>query len=152
MSEHYRDHDHSAEDAFLAYVEDPSPENEHAAELAIALLQRRYDHVLRRLDGGDGEPPAFPAHRHNAWDDPVSCLEATAHELAGGLLSDRAESLAHALEATRALAHQRDQARAWAQLYYSGVSAGAWDWGRFGLERGGEPSWMTQPQQYPNPR
>jgi hypothetical protein len=59
MGEQYRDHDHSAEDAFLTYVEEPTTVNAQAAELAIALLQRRYDHVLRRLDGSVG-PPDVP--------------------------------------------------------------------------------------------
>ena len=148
MSEHSRDHDHTAEHAFLAYVEDPTPQNAQAAELAIALLQRRYAHVLRRLDGVE-EPPEFPSHRHNAFDDPVSCLEATVHELAGALLADRAETLAHALEATRALERERDEARAWARLYFYRMRAGSWDWSRFGLDPDDEPAWLTQPQQYP---
>ena len=150
MSEHSRDHDHTAEHAFLTYTEDPTPQNAHAAELAIALLQRRYDHVLRRLDGVDALPE-FPSHRHNAWDDPVSCLEATIHKLAGGLPANRAETLAHALEATRALDRQRDEARRWAQLYSYRLRAGAWDWDRFGLDPDTEPAWLTQPQQYPRP-
>lgn len=148
MSEHARDHDHTAEDAFLAYVADPTPDNAHAAEVAIARLQRRYDHVLRRLDGVD-EPPEYPFHRHNATDDPVSCLEATAHELAGARLADRAETLAHALAATRALQRQRDEARAWARLYYYRARAGIWDWDRFGLDPDTEPAWLTQPHHYP---
>jgi hypothetical protein len=148
MSEHTRDHDHTAEHAFGAYVEEPTPENARAAELAIALLQRRYGHVLRRLDGAD-EPPEFPSHRHNAADDPVSCLEATAHELAGARLADRAETLAHALEAARALERQRDEARRWAQLYRYGMRTGIWDWDRFELDPDDEPSWLTQLQQYP---
>jgi hypothetical protein len=60
----YRDHDHRAEDAVIDYIEDPTPENAYAAELAVAKLQRAYEHVLRRLDG-DGALPPFPVRRHN---------------------------------------------------------------------------------------
>ena len=66
----WRDHDHTAEHAVLYAFEEPTPENQHAAELAVAILQRRYDHVLRRLDGGDGEMPPFPFHQHNAAEHP----------------------------------------------------------------------------------
>jgi hypothetical protein len=40
-------------------VEEPTSANAQAAELAIALLQRRYDDALRRLDGSAG-PPDVP--------------------------------------------------------------------------------------------
>ena len=71
----WRDHDHSAEDAVLHAFEDPTPENQHAAARAVPLLQRRYDHVLRRLDG-TGELPPYPSHPHNAGEHPVVCLDA----------------------------------------------------------------------------
>ena len=83
----------------------------------MATLQRRYDHVLRRLDG-DGEPPEFPVHRHNPAEDPGACADAVLHELAGARLVDRAETLAHGLEAVSALAHQRDEARRLARWCY----------------------------------
>lgn len=110
MTNDYRDHDHTAEDAFLAYVADPTPGNEHAAELAIATLQRRFDHVLRRLDG-DGDPPPYPVHTHNPAETPEDCLDAVLFELAGAKMDDRAATLAHGLEAAHALARQRDEAR-----------------------------------------
>lgn len=102
----WHDHDHAAEHAFLDYVADPTPENAHAAEQAIGVLQRRYDHVLNRLDGGTGEPPPFPVHQHNPGDHPEDCLHAVLHELAGARREDRAATLAHGLHALHALASQ----------------------------------------------
>ena len=144
MPEDYRDHDHTAEDAFIAYLVTPTPDQAHATELAIARLQRRYDHLLRRLDG-DGEPPAVGVHRHNAWDDPEGCLEAVLHELAGARLEDRAETLAHGLEATRALAHRADEARRYARLLYQQVSFGMLEYGALNVpsDEAEWPDWLT---------
>jgi hypothetical protein len=144
MTQEYRDHDHAAEDAFLAYLDHPTPGQAHETELAIARLQRRYDHLLRRLDG-DGEPPEVPLHRHNAGDDPVSCLEAVLHELAGARLADRAGTLAHGLEAVRALAWQADEARRYARLLYQQVTFGSLDYDAFDLPADAQewPTWLT---------
>jgi hypothetical protein len=101
-------HDHSAEEAFLAYVDDPTPEKERVAELAIATLQRRYDTVLRRLDGVGNLPE--PAGTHDPAATPVDCLDATLFELAGARLDDRAATLAHGLEALRELQRRPDYA------------------------------------------
>lgn len=85
MSDFY-DHDHRAETAFLDYVAAPTPDNEHAAELAIALLQRRHDALLRRLDGAD--PRLTPVHTDNARDVTEACLEGSLTDLAEGSLED----------------------------------------------------------------
>lgn len=139
------DHDHGAEDAFLAYVADPSPSAEYAAEWAIATLQRRYDALLRRLDGVD-EPPETPDHPHNAWDDPAGCLDAVLHELAGAKLRDRAETLAHGLEAARAYGHYVREARAWAWSERHQHWATAWDTLTEDPEDADDvPAWLTSP-------
>jgi hypothetical protein len=106
-----RDYDHRAENAVLAYIANPTEHNAHAAELAVAKLQRAHDHLLRRLDG-DGELPAFPVHSHSAEEHPEDCAEATLFELAGAKLDDRAETLAHGQKAVHTLARQLDAARA----------------------------------------
>lgn len=106
----YRDHDHTAEDAVIAAFEAPTPENQHTAEVAVALLQRRCDHVLRRLDG-DGDLPEYPVHRHNAAETPEDCLGAVLFELAGAKLASRDETLAHGLKAAHALSAQLAEAR-----------------------------------------
>lgn len=132
-----RDHDHTAEDAVLAAFEHRTAENQHAAELAVALLQRRHDHVLRRLDG-TGDVPPYPTHRHNAAEHPADCLGAVLHELAGGLLDDRAETLGHGLSAARALEQQVGEARHWARWCYRALSAGT----RIAL--GEVPTWLLE--------
>lgn len=115
----YADHDHSVEDAVILAFTHPTPANQHAAELAVVLLQRRYEYLLRRLDGSTGEPLEYAEHRHNPATDPEHCADAVMHELAGAVLADRAETLAHGLEAVRALARQACEARelAWAAFH-----------------------------------
>ena len=105
----WRDHDHTAEDVLLDVFADPTEQNQRAAEEAVALLQRRYDHVLRRLDGGDGDIPPYPLHQHNAAQHPADCLDAVLDELAGARLDDRAGTLAHGRAAAHAL-EQRAEA------------------------------------------
>jgi hypothetical protein len=116
------DHDHRAEDAFLDYVASPTPENAHSAELAIALLQRGYDAVVRRLDG-DAVPPLASARTHNAWDLPEACVE-------GSL---------------RALVHDVDEARRYARLLYQQVTFGVLDYGALGVPMDEDewPAWLT---------
>ncbi|RYP86861.1 hypothetical protein EKO23_07765 [Nocardioides guangzhouensis] len=133
----YRDHDHGAEDALIAYTNDPSPRTAQAAELAVATLQRRYDHLLRRLDG-DGSPPAFPVHRHNPAEDPEGCAAAALHDLAGAALPDRAETLAHGLQAVNALARQRDEARRLARRCYEFENV------RLALGEANQWAWLTE--------
>lgn len=133
----WRDHDHTAEHAVLYAFEDPTPDNQRVAEVAVALLQRRYDHVLRRLDGGNGEVPPFPSHRHNSADHPQDCLEAVLQELAGSAsLNDRAETLAHGLEAAHALEQQVKEARGWARGHEHGL---------FTVDTDDPPEWLTDP-------
>lgn len=91
------------------YTEDPSRDTALAAELAVAKLQRAHDHVLRRLDG-EGEVPEFPVHQHDAASRPETCAIEALEMLAGAQLADRAETLAHGLEAVNSLARDRDQA------------------------------------------
>lgn len=100
----------------------------------MAVLQRRYDHVLRRLDGGDGTPPAYPVHSYNPALAPQQCVEAVLHELAGARLTDRAETLAHGLQAVRELVAQREEARAWARGYEHGL---------FTVDTDEPPGWLT---------
>lgn len=50
MTDDDLDHDHTSEDAFLAYVAEATPGNELAAELATATRRLRHDVLLRRLD------------------------------------------------------------------------------------------------------
>jgi hypothetical protein len=126
------DHEHRAESAFLEYVASATPENAHAAELAIALLQRGYDAVLRRLDG-DAVPPLTPAHTHNAWDLPEACVEGSLTDLAEGVLENRPATLAHGLAALRALVHDVDEARRYARLLYQQVTVGVIDYGALGV-------------------
>lgn len=104
----YRDHDHRAEQAVIDYTEDPTEQNAWAAEMAVARLQRSYDHVLRRLDG-TGDLPKFPVHRHNAAESPETCVVETLELLAGAHLEDRAETLAHGLAAANALGREREE-------------------------------------------
>lgn len=119
--ETFRDHDHDVEAAVDDALEDPTPENQRAAVFAVATLQRRYGHVLRRLDG-DGEVPPYPVHRHNAADTPADCLHAVLHQLSAKL-DDRAETLAHGLTAARALESQRNDARRLATVLWELLSA-----------------------------
>lgn len=143
MTEYY-DHDHRAEAAFLDYVAAPTPDTEHAAELTIATLQRRYDALLRRLDG-DAQPPLTPPHGHNAWDEPEACLEGSLTDLAEGALEDRPATLAHGLEALRALVHDVDEARRYARLLYQQVMFGLLDYGALGVPMDEDewPAWLT---------
>ncbi|KQP64392.1 hypothetical protein [Nocardioides sp. Leaf285] len=138
------DHDHRAEVAFLDYVAAPTPDNAHAAELAIALLQRRYDGLLRRLDS-NAAPPLTPAHTHNAWDLPEACLEGSLTDLAEGTLEDWPATLAHGLEALRALVHDVDEARRYGRLLYQQVTVGVIDYGALGVPMDSEewPAWLT---------
>ena len=138
------DHDHRAEAAFLDYVAEPTPDNAHTAELAIALLQRRYDGLVRRLDG-DAVPPLTPAHSHNAWDLPEACLEGSLTDLAEGALENRPATLAHGLEAMRALVHDVDEARRYARVLYQQVTIGVIDYGALGVPMDPDewPAWLT---------
>ncbi|MDT0186818.1 hypothetical protein Q9S36_42205 [Microbacterium sp. ARD31] len=143
MTEFY-DHDHRAEAAFLDYIASPTPDNAHATELAIALLQRRYDGLLRRLDS-DAAPPLAPAHTHNAWDLPEACLEGSLTDLAEGALGNRPATLAHGFEALRALVHDVDEARRYARLLYQQVTFGVIDYGAIGVPMDPDewPAWLT---------
>lgn len=138
------DHDHRAEAAFLDYVSAPTPGYAYAAGLAIALLQRRYDALVRRLDD-DYVPPLTPAHTHNAWDMPEACLEGSLMDLADGSLEERAATLAHGLEALRALAHEADEARRYARLLYQQAMFGMLDYAALGVPMEVEewPGWLT---------
>lgn len=138
------DHDHRAEAAFLDYVAEPTPDNAHTAELAIALLQRGYDAVLRQLDG-DAVPPLTPAHTHDAWDVPEACLEGSLTDLAEGALENRPATLAHGLEALRALVHDVDEARRYARLLYQQVTFGVIDYSALGVPMNPDewPAWLT---------
>lgn len=143
MTEYY-DHDHRAEAAFLDYVAAPTPDNEHAAELAVATLQRRYDTLLRRLDG-DAQPPLTPPHGHNAWDEPEACLEGSLTDLAEGALENRPATLAHGVEAMRALVHDADEARRYARLLYQQVTVGVLEYGALDvpMDTSEWPAWLT---------
>lgn len=138
------DHDHTAEAAFLDYVATPTADTAHAAELSIALLQRRYDALLRRLDG-DAVPPLTPAHTHNAWDMPEACLDGSLTDLAEGSLEDRAATLAHGQEALRALVHHIDEARRYARLLYQRVMFGVVDYDALEVPMDVDawPAWLT---------
>jgi hypothetical protein len=140
----YNDHDHRAEAAFLDYTAAPTPDNAHTAELAIATLQRRHDALLRRLDG-DAQPPLTPPHGHNAWDEPEACLEGSLTDLAEGALEDRPASLAHGLEALRALVHDVDEARRYARLLYQQVTFGVIDYRALEVPMDDDewPAWLT---------
>lgn len=143
MTDSYDD-DHRAENAFLDYVASPTPENARAAELAIALLQRGYDAVLRRLDG-DAVPPLASAHTHNAWDLPEACVEGSLRDLAEGALKNRPATLAHGFRALRALVHDADEARRYARLLYQQVTFGVPDYGALGVPMDEDewPAWLT---------
>lgn len=106
-----------------------------AAELTVAMLERPYDEVLRRLDGGDGAPSVHATYRHNPALTPEDCLGAVLHELAGARLSDRAATLAHGLEALHHLTRERDEARAWARGYEHGM---------FTVDTDEPPAWLTK--------
>lgn len=93
--------------------------------------------MLRRLDG-DGAPPEFLVHRHNPAEDPRGCADAVLHELAGAQLADRAETLAHGLEAVDALAHERDEARKLARRCYGFENV------RLSLGDTSEWPWLTE--------
>lgn len=138
------DHDHTAEAAFLDYLASPTADTAHAAELSIALLQRRYDALLRRLDG-DAVPPLTPAHTHNAWDMPEACLDGSLTDLAEGSLEDRAATLAHGHEALRALVHHIDEARRYARLLYQRVMFGVVDYDALEVPMDVDawPAWLT---------
>ncbi|MBD3926095.1 hypothetical protein IEZ26_15835 [Nocardioides cavernae] len=140
----YYDHDHTAEAAFLDYTAAPTPENAHAAELTIATLQRRYDALLRRLDG-EAAPPLTPPHTHNAWDTPEACIEGSLTDLAEGSLEDRAATLAHGREALRALVHDVDEARRYARLLFQQVTFGLLDYGALDVPTDVDewPEWLT---------
>ena len=69
----------------------------------------------------DGDLPPYPSHRHNAAEHPVDCLDAVLHELASAELADRAETLAHGLEALCALEQQMTEARRRARGYEHGM-------------------------------
>lgn len=59
------------------------------------------------------------------------------HELAGAVVADRAETLAHGLEALSALEQQVEEARRWARGYEHGMFVN--------VDTDQPPKWLTTP-------